>query len=134
MPTGYSGTPLVRKLGIRPGMRVAVLGCPMPYAALVPDLPGDLILADDPGERADLVHLFVTRRAELDGLEHLGRAVHPHGTLWVSWPKKASKVATDVTEDIVRQAGFAAGLGDVKVCAVDGTWSGLKLVFRLSDR
>ncbi len=131
---GYSGTPLVRKLGIKPGMRVAVVACPLPYAQLVPDLPGDVVLADDPGERADLVHVFVTGSQQLEQLPRLGRAVHPHGTIWVSWPKKSAKLATDVTEDVVRRAALAAGLVDVKVCAVDGTWSGLKLVYRLKDR
>ena len=131
---GYSGTPLLRKLGIRPGMRVAVVACPVPYRQLVPDLPGDVVLSGDAGERADLVHLFVTGRAQLDQLPRLGRAVHPAGTIWVSWPKKSAKVPTDVTEDVVRQAALAAGLVDVKVCAVDETWSGLKLVYRLRDR
>ena len=115
-------------------MRLAVLGCPVPYPRLVADLPGDVVVCGDVGERADLVHVFVTGREELEQLPHLGRAVHPDGTIWVSWPKKSSKVPTDVTEDIVRDAALAAGLVDVKVCAVDETWSGLKLVYRLKDR
>ncbi len=134
MPAGYSGTPLVRKLGIKPGMRVAVVACPVPYTQLVNDLPGDIVLCDEPGERADLVHVFVTARQELEQLPRLGRAVHPDGTIWVSWPKKSARVPTDVTEDIVRAVALGAGLVDVKVCAVDETWSGLKLVYRLHNR
>ncbi len=131
---GYSGTPLVRKLGIKDGMTVLVLDAPAPYAALVPDLPAGVLVRGDVGP-ADVAHVFVTRR---DGLQErirkLGECVRPTGAVWVSWPKKSARLATDVTEDAVRAAALAAGLVDVKVCAVDETWSGLKLVYRLADR
>ncbi len=131
---GYSGTPLVRKLGIRDGMTVLAVDAPAAYAAIVPDLPAGVVVCDD-AARADVAHLFVTRRAGLqDRIGQLGECVRPDGMLWVSWPKKSSKLATDVTEDVVREAALAAGLVDVKVCAIDQTWSGLKLVYRLADR
>ncbi len=131
---GYSGTPLVRKLGIREGMTVLVVDAPLRYDALVPDLPPGVTVRLEPG-RADIAHVFVTRRAGLrERLRTLGECVRPAGAVWVSWPKKSAKLPTDVTEDVVREEALAAGLVDVKVCAVDETWSGLKLVYRLKDR
>ncbi len=131
---GYSGTPLVRKLGIKAGMTVLVLDAPAPYGDIVPDLPAGLVVRDDVGP-ADVAHLFVTRRDGLaQRLRQLGECVRPDGMVWVSWPKKAARVPTDVTEDVVLEAALAAGLVDVKVCALDETWSGLKLVYRLADR
>ncbi len=131
---GYSGTPLVRKLGIKDGMTVLAVDAPAPYGDIVPDLPAGVVLRDGIGH-ADLAHLFVTRREGLtQRLRQLGECVRPNGAVWVSWPKKSARVPTDVTEDIVREAALAAGLVDVKVCAVDETWSGLKLVYRLADR
>ncbi len=131
---GYSGTPLVRKLGIRAGMTVLVVDAPAPYGQIVPELPAGVVVRDVVGP-ADVAHLFVTRRAGLEPrIRRLGECIRPHGMLWVSWPKKSSKLPTDVTEDVVREAALAAGLVDVKVCAVDPTWSGLKLVYRLADR
>ncbi len=131
---GYSGTPLVRKLGIREGMTLLVVDAPVRYDALVPELPPGVTLREDVGP-ADIAHVFVTRGAGLrERLRALGECVRPNGAVWVSWPKKAAKLPTDLTEDVVREAALAAGLVDVKVCAVDETWSGLKLVFRLADR
>jgi hypothetical protein len=131
MSAGYSGTPLVTKLGIKPGMRVAVLAAPMDYVALLGGLPDDVRLTTSLRGSKDVVHVFVTRRVELARrIEALRSAVFPAGMVWVSWPKQASGVATDVTEDVVRALALANGLVDVKVCAVDETWSGLKLVVR----
>lgn len=129
MTTGYSGTPLAKKLGIKPGHRLRLEGAPADYDALVAPLPeGVARVADGP---ADVVHVFTTARAELAArLPALMEAIRPDGTIWVSWPKKAAKVPTDVTEDVVREVALPLGLVDVKVCAVDAVWSGLKLVIR----
>ena len=131
--SGYSDTPLVRKLGIKPGMRLLPQHAPRDYAQIVPDLPPDVEILRD-ADRADVVHLFVT---ESDGLQQqLARyreLIRPAGMVWVSWPRKSARVPTDVTEDVVRDAALAAGLVDTKVCAVDDVWSGLKLVIRLAD-
>lgn len=127
---GYSGTPLPKKLGLAPGMRVCAIGCD-DYAALVG--AGDLGLAMQakPDATTDLVHLFATRRGELEAwLPKLRRALRPDATLWVSWPKKSSKVDTDIVEGTIREVALPLGLVDVKVCAVDAVWSGLKLVLR----
>jgi len=137
MSGGYSGTPLVRKLGIRAGMRLLVEAAPRPYAEIVADLPAGVELVDDQGGSGpvDLVHVFVTEGDVLpEKLRALRGRIHPAGTVWVSWPKRSARVPTDVTEDVVRAAALAAGLVDVKVCAVDATWSGLKLVIRVRDR
>jgi hypothetical protein len=134
-PAGYSGTPLPKKLGITPGASVVVIGPPDDYADLVSPLPmGARIVARMPKE-PEFVHVFATKRAEL--AKHLGKlrpTLVPNGTIWVSWPKKASGVATDITEDVIRAVALPLGFVDVKVCAVDETWSGLKLVIRLELR
>lgn len=127
---GYSGTPLPKKLGLAPGMRVCAVGCD-DYAALVG--AGDLGLAmqAEPDATTDLVHLFATRRGELEAwLPKLRRALRPDATLWVSWPKKSSNVDTEIVEGTIREVALPLGLVDVKVCAVDAVWSGLKLVLR----
>jgi hypothetical protein len=135
MSTGYSGTPLARKLGIRSGMRGAVVDAPEHYWDLLPGLPQDISIVDPSAPNLDFVHLFVTDRSGLtERLAALRDRVAPAGMIWVSWPKRASKVDTDVTEDVVRANALAAGLVDVKVCAVDDVWSGLKLVIRTADR
>jgi hypothetical protein len=132
---GYSGTPLVQKLGIKPGFSIAAVGAPKDYRALVPGLPEDLALRTERASGLDLIHLFVTARSELARrLPTLKDRIKPDGTIWVSWPKKASKVATDMTEDAVRAVALPLGLVDVKVCAVDDVWSGLKLVWRKEHR
>jgi hypothetical protein len=131
MPAGYSGTPLAQKLGYRTGSRVALRNAPAHYERLVAPLPQGVQLLTTRAKQLDLLHHFVTRRAELT--MHLAadmRRIHPDGMLWISWPKRASKVETDVTEDVIRAAALELGLVDVKVCAVDETWSGLKLVIR----
>ena len=135
MTAGYSGTPLVRKLGIKPGMTCAFLDAPAHYRKLLIGLPDTLTVAGDGAAGLDFVHLFVDRAAGLtQRLRGLRDRIVPNGMIWVSWPKKASGVATDVTENVVREAGLAASLVDVKICAVDETWSGLKFVIRRSER
>lgn len=127
---GYSATPLVKKLGLAPGMRVCAIGCDG-YVGLVGAGDLDLALQAKPGATTDLVHLFATRRHELEaGLPRLRRSLRPDTALWVSWPKKISKVQTDIVEDTIREVALPLGFVDVKVCAVDGVWSGLKLVLR----
>lgn len=133
---GYSGTPLPGKLGIQPGHRVAFLHAPADFRDTLGALPeGVEVMADDDGGPADLL-VFFTRSAEAlrGAFGGLGRRVYPAGTVWIGWPKKASGVATDLTEDVVRAIGLEAGMVDVKVCAIDATWSGLKFVYRLADR
>jgi len=128
---GYSGTPLVRKLGIAAGHRLVVRHAPPGYAGLVAPLPSGVVFDDAVSTATDLVHLFVERRVLLQAeLVSLRAALRPQGVVWVSWPKKASKRPTDVTEDTVREVALPLGFVDVKVCAVDAVWSGLKLVVR----
>ena len=128
--SGYSGTPLPKKLGLAPGMRVCAIGCD-DYVGLVGTAGLDLAVQANPDKHPDLVHLFATRRSELETwLPKLRRTLRPDATVWVSWPKKASKVATDIVEDTIREAALPLGFVDVKVCAVDAVWSGLKLVVR----
>lgn len=135
MPAGYSGTPLAKKLGIKPGMRVAALGAPPDYPALLEPIPEGATVGDALGTEAAFIHFFTTERTVLEArLPRLKAALASDGMLWISWPKKAAKVETDVDENVVRKAGLEAGLVDVKVCAVDETWSGLKFVYRLKDR
>ena len=131
MSAGYSATPLVRKLGLAPGMRVHYAGAPEQFADLVGDLPADVRVLKRPAADLDLAMLFVTERAALArGLQRLQPKLHPAGMIWVAWPKQASKVPTDITEDVVREIALPRGLVDVKVCAIDEVWSGLKLVIR----
>lgn len=133
-PAGYSGTPLYRKLGIKSGMRLTVLGAPEDYWDLMPDLP-EVQLTDPTDRQLDLVHAFVTTRAQLrDAVRRYKNQIVPNGTIWISWPKKSSGVTTDITEDVVREEALPLGLVDVKVCAVDHVWSGLKLVLRKENR
>jgi hypothetical protein len=129
--SGYSGTPLPRKLGLQPGMRAAWLGAPPHFAGLLGPLPEGVQLKARAVAPLDLVVLFAKRRAELARrLPRLRAAVAPDGAVWTAWPKRASGVATDVTEDVVREVALPLGLVDVKVCAIDDTWSGLRLVIR----
>jgi hypothetical protein len=130
---GYSGTPLVRKLGIKPGSRLQFVSEPKDFAGLLGGLPAGLRFASRGA--LDFAMLFVKSQSDLK--KRFGRLrdrLEPDGMLWVSWPKKTSGVATDLTEEVVRTFGLESGLVDVKVCAVDDTWSGLKFVRRLKDR
>jgi len=132
---GYSGTPLPKKLGIKDGQRLAFINAPPNYAGLLGfAYPHETTAGSEP-EAYDFIHFFTRSQADLDGaLPGLKRALRKNGALWVSWPKKASGVPTDLTENTIRDLALAAGLVDVKVCAVDETWSGLKLVYRVKDR
>ena len=128
---GYSGTPLACKLGILAGGRVVVLQAPDGYAAWLAPLPEDVRFERAVSPGIDVVHLFVERRADLQArLADLRDRIAPGAAVWVSWPKKASKVPTDVTVDTIRELALPLGFVDVKVCAVSPVWSGLKLVIR----
>lgn len=132
-PAGYSGTPLVKKLGVKDGMRIAFVREPSSFRSLLDGISDD-IKEPSRGE-LDFAVLFVTRFAELEkDFARLQKRLASAGTLWVSWPKKSSGKQTDLDENIIRDHGLAEGLVDVKVCAIDGTWSGLKFVRRLKDR
>jgi hypothetical protein len=134
MTAGYSATPLPRKLGFKPGMTAAFLDAPEHLDELLGDLDGVTVKRSLRGH-ADLVMCFVTRRSELERRAgRLREAVAPDGMVWVCWPKKASKVETDMTENVVRDLLLSTGLVDTKVAAVDETWSGLKLVVRVELR
>lgn len=132
---GYSGTPLAKKLGFTKPMTVLVVAAPAEYQEWLGDLPDGVRLVTRAGRPVAAAHCFVTRRADLaKQLATFRTALDPAGFLWVSWPKQASKVATDVTEDVVRDLALPLGLVDIKVCAVSDVWSGLKLVIRRSER
>lgn len=129
--TGYSGTPLAKKLGIKEGFVVSAIGAPASYRQLLEPLPPAVRFAKKTDRSIDLVHLFATDRAQLgDALATFRATLAPAAVLWVSWPKKTSKVTTDINEDIIRELALPLGFVDVKVCAVDEVWSGLKLVVR----
>src|SRR6476646_6019297 len=131
MLSGYSGTPLAKKLSLKDGMRVWWDRMPDSVHEEIAAEGLQLRLLDGPESPIDAVHIFVTSRGELESkLKHLMSLLAPSGFIWVSWPKKASKVATDITEDVIRDVCLPVGLVDVKVCAVDATWSGLKLMKR----
>jgi hypothetical protein len=130
-PAGSSGTALVRKLGFRPGARAHYVNAPEGFDALLGELPDGVRVLARPADGLVVVVLFVRERRELERrLPALQARLDRAGMLWVAWPKRASKVATDMTEDVVRDVALPRGLVDVKVCAIDATWSGLKLVIR----
>jgi len=132
---GYSGTPLPRKLGIKEGSRVALLGAPEGFDSTLGELPAGVEPRTQARGSFDVVVLFTTSRAELERrLDVLTRAIHPAGGLWVAWPKRASKVPTDLDENAVRDVALPKGLVDNKVAAIDDTWSGLRLVIRKENR
>ena len=131
---GYSGTPLPRKLGIGEGSTFALLEAPDHAAALLEPLPVGASAVTDPAEAEIVVFFTVTRAALADRLPRLGEAIFPDRLLWVAWPKRASGVSTDVTEDVVREIALPLGLVDTKVAAIDATWSGLRLVWRRERR
>ena len=133
--SGYSGTPLATKLGIGSGCRLYLRGAPADYAALVAPLPDGVRIVKRVRADTDLMHLFATRRAELArALAACLAAMRADAAIWVSWPKKSSALASELTEDTVRELALPLALVDIKVCAVDATWSGLKLVIRKSER
>ena len=132
---GYSGTPLAKKLGIAEGSKVVAKNPPSDYAELLAPLPPRVALQRKVAKDTDIVHVFCARRSVLAAeLERLRKSVRADAAVWVSWPKKASGVKTDITEDTIRDAALPLGFVDVKVCAVDNTWSGLKLVVRKALR
>lgn len=131
MPSGYSGTPLAKKLSLRNGQRVWFHGMPEGVQDEIDEYALELIFVADPAEGVDAAHVFVTERADLERLlAQLRQRIARDGQVWVSWPKKAANVATDITEDTIREVAVSLGFVDTKVCAIDDTWSGLKLVIR----
>lgn len=135
MASGYSGTPLIRKLGLKAGAKAAFVDAPAYYPELLGDLPENVRVLARLGRDMDFLHFFTRRLARLDRrLPVLRRSLASDGMLWISWPKKSSSLQADLSESDVRAAGLAAGLVDVKICAVDEDWSGLKFVYRLRDR
>jgi hypothetical protein len=132
---GYSGTPLAKKLGIKEGFHISLVNAPEYYMELFTDLPGNLYFNDKKNDKIDFIHFFTKSKDEYEALlSDLRDRIKPNGMIWISWPKKASKVVTDITEDIIRNFALRSGLVDIKVCAVDDTWSGLKLVIPVKDR
>ena len=135
MTSGYSGTPIVKKLGIKPGFRIAILNAPNDYDATLGELPPDVVRYDTLQDSLDLIQFFARDRSEFEShYAALKQALKQDGALWISWYKKSAKIPTDITEDVIRDYALANGLVDVKVAAVDELWSGLKLVYRVKDR
>jgi hypothetical protein len=132
---GYTDKPLWKKLGYQSGMAVLVINAPSNYEIMLGELPPDVHLCESARGPYAVVHLFTASRDDLDKrLKLLRNQLAQHGMIWVSWPKKSSKVATDVTDNIIREVALPLGFVDVKVCAVDEVWSGLKLVIRETER
>jgi hypothetical protein len=130
-----SGTPLPQKLGIKPGLTVITINAPTNYRRLIGTVPEGVILSDRLKPDSSFVHVFMKKRSELEKrLSVLREKIADTGTVWVSWPKKSSGVSSDVTEDVVRAVALPLGFVDVKVCAIDETWSGLKLMVRRENR
>jgi hypothetical protein len=132
---GYSGTPLAKKLGIKEGFSVLLIDPPDNFQQLLEPLPTGVVFLHTATVEVDLIHLFTNSRDELfSRLAECVRLINQNGSIWVSWYKKAAKLPTEITEDTVREAAFPLGLVDIKVCAVDEKWSGLKLVIRKENR
>jgi hypothetical protein len=133
--SGYSGTPLAKKLGFREGLKVRVVNPPDHYFNLFEELPKAIDFSRERKSKKDLIHYFTRDAKELErDILSLKNEIVTNGIIWISWPKKSSKIATDITEDTIRNLALACGLIDVKVCAVDDVWSGLKLVIPVKDR
>lgn len=132
---GYSGTALVKKLGIKEGSKIFLVGAPRDYRKLVAPLPDGVVVVARMSGAIDLAHIFSVRRSHLHKtLRACLAKLKQDGIIWVSWPKQASKVSTDINEDTIREIALPLGLVDIKVCAVDEVWSGLKLVIRKENR
>ena len=132
---GYSGRSLADKLGVKPGMRLLSIGAPRGYASWVAPLPDGAKIVRAVGAEPTAVHIFATKKVDLvKHLRALRHVIAQDGMVWVSWPKKSSGVATNITEDTIREVGLPMGYVDIKVCAVTDVWSGLKLVIRKSER
>lgn len=128
---GYSGTPLAKKLGIKESFQVVTINAPQGYVELIEPLPEAVVFAQGVDQTADLIHVFVNEREALDKhLKDLRHSIRPDAPVWISWPKKSSGVPSTVTEDTIRELALPIGFVDIKVCAVDEIWSGLKLVIR----
>lgn len=133
--TGYSGTPLINKLGIKEGTDVLFINSPAGYKKILGELHDSVTVKRKLNPGLDFIQLFIKNQKELkDKFHSLKKSLNPNGQIWISWPKKSSKITTDVTENTIRDFILQNGMVDVKVCAIDETWSGLKLVFRLKDR
>lgn len=133
--TGYSGTRLAKKLGIKGGFKIRLVNPPDYYFDLFVDMPQDIIVSNEKKTKKQLIHYFTKEAIDLhNNLIALRNEIEQNGMIWISWPKKASKMPTDITEDVIRNLALANGLVDVKVCAVDEIWSGLKLVIPLKER
>jgi hypothetical protein len=133
--SGYSGTPLAKKLGYKPECHAVVFGAPDEYRDWLAPIPDGVVFSKSVSADSDLVHIFATERSALSKrLQTLRDTIKPDAAVWVSWPKKPSKVATDITEDVIREIALPIGFVDVKVCAVSEVWSGLKLVIRKALR
>ena len=132
---GYSGTPLPKKIGIKEGSRIALVNAPKDFARELGPLPPNAVIVTRVTKPLDIVLLFVlTERALLRDFEKLAKKLSSNGMIWVAWPKKSSGVATDLVFERVQRIGLDTGLVDVKICAIDDVWSGLKFVIRLKDR
>jgi hypothetical protein len=135
MAAGYSKSSLVHKLGIKDGFKVALVDAPENYAHILGKLPGNVQVSRSARRELDFIQFFCMSKQNLEEkFPSLKSALSPKGMLWISWPKGASAIETDLNENVVREIGLKHGLVDVKVCAVDETWSGLKFVFRVKDR
>jgi hypothetical protein len=135
MMAGYTGTPLPQKLGIKPGLTVIIINAPTNYRRLLGTIPKGVAFSDRLKPESSFVQVFIKRRRELEKkLSILREKLADTGTVWISWPKRSSGVSTDVTEDVVRAIALPLGFVDVKVCAIDETWSGLKLMVRRENR
>jgi len=132
---GYSGTPLPQKLGIKPGLMVVTINPPANYRRLLGQIPDSVTFSERLKSGSSFVHLFTSRRSEMQKkMSILRDKISDNGAIWVSWPKKSSGISTDVTEDVIREIALPLGFVDIKVCAVDETWSGLKLMIRRENR
>jgi hypothetical protein len=133
--SGYSPTPLAKKLGIKDGSRVFVSSPPPHYRQLLEPLPARMTIARSLDKTVDVIHVFTASRSDLQRFLTMAvKTIRRDGAVWVSWPKKASKVPTDITEDTIRAIALPLGLVDIKVCAIDAVWSGLKMVIRKEQR
>jgi len=133
--TGYSGTPLAKKLGIKEGFKIRIANQPNHYFDLFEEFPMNVDIRKEKITRKDFIHYFTKKAKELDrDIVPLKNEIVSNGMIWISWPKKSSKIITDVSEDVIRNLALTNGLVDIKVCAVDDVWSGLKLVIPLKNR
>lgn len=134
-PSGYSGTPLAKKLGIKPGFRMRLFNQPYYYYDLFSDMPEEIKELRDKRSQKDFIHYFAKSTLQLNkDIKQLRQEIEENGMIWVSWYKKSANIETDLNENIIRDIALSNGLVDVKVCAIDEIWSGLKLVVRLKDR